>query len=815
MAGTRDQSDRSSEHLNAPEVGRPRGSVWRPLYAEGISWEGQVFIVGAEHDLATRLIVTKTRLAFISGGDIALDIPRRWLKPDARQTGEHKVRISITPEGAIPGSADTDRLSIIVRDGNETAKLITSLTGKSTNRAIAEAPIWDNRVGAAPAMALPPLPEFGVTPTEAKRSWPPTGPEAVPPPAPRRTEPAKPAGESIAAWTSRNLDRAAPAPEPVPATVSRAATRRATLGDGKTVSDLEVPIIPPTPTSNVSWVVRSLQVAILAILLGTGWYFGGERIANDFSFEAIGNRLQELTSEDDPGGELAGQPETNLDAPTPTSTTAAGDGTGGAGQADLSEVKSTEESSEPGIGGTTEDLPTVYPTAEPTDEPAPADEPAPTDEPTTEPTNEPAPTDEPTTEPTNEPAPTDEPTAESTDEPAPTDEPTAEPTDEPAPTDEPTAEPTDEPAPTDEPTSEPTTESTLEPTTEPTVEATAEPTEEPSVEPTTAATTEPTATIPAIEPQAPSVDPAVTPAQETVAGPFRLTIEGAATGEEVSTALPEVQPVTYGEWLVLSVYARNSSGTEQVFDMSQFKLLADGEEVMLDTGNSWVGSMLGFTPAYSNTDAILWAPDEAHRFALTFLAPIDAETLVLQVGDQSIDLSNSIAADGSLVMDTPQPTAPEVFEATVVEVIDAETIVIEKDGVQQTVKYLGIDAPTESDCFAGEATTANSELVAGKTVRLERQATDTDAKGNWVRDVWVADETGSYTLVSQALVREGAAAAAISEPNTRFASWLTSSEASAQSESVGLWATCGETGDSSGGETPSVNAIERREMSFE
>src|SRR5690348_1441869 len=111
MAGMRDRSgpaqdpvSHSTHHDSVPDVGRPRGSVWRPLYAEGIMWEGQVFIVGGEHDLAARLILTKVRLALISGGDIALEAPRRWLQPDARLSTENMVVLFLTPDGAMPGS---------------------------------------------------------------------------------------------------------------------------------------------------------------------------------------------------------------------------------------------------------------------------------------------------------------------------------------------------------------------------------------------------------------------------------------------------------------------------------------------------------------------------------------------------------------------------------------------------------------------------------------------------------------------------------------------------------------------------------------
>ena len=49
----------------APDVRRPRGGTWRRLEHEGIVWEGQVILMGAEVDLAARLIVTSLRAAFV------------------------------------------------------------------------------------------------------------------------------------------------------------------------------------------------------------------------------------------------------------------------------------------------------------------------------------------------------------------------------------------------------------------------------------------------------------------------------------------------------------------------------------------------------------------------------------------------------------------------------------------------------------------------------------------------------------------------------------------------------------------------------
>lgn len=247
--------------------------------------------------------------------------------------------------------------------------------------------------------------------------------------------------------------------------------------------------------------------------------------------------------------------------------------------------------------------------------------------------------------------------------------------------------------------------------------------------------------------------------------------------------------MTYGEWIVLVVSGQNWTAEEQAFDMRQFALIADGEEILLDVGNSWVATLLNQAPAYGNTDAILWAPGEQHEFVLTFLAPLDAESLSLRAGDQILDLGSILATAPSLA-DMRQTAAPDTIDATVVEVIDAETIVIERDGVQQSVRYLGIDIPSGDDCYATEATEVNRSLVEGRNVKIERQATDVDPRGNWVRDIWVEQDDGRYVLVAHQLVQEGAATAGISEPNTRFASWLRGAEAVAQAEGRGLWGSC-------------------------
>ncbi|HVL25666.1 MAG TPA: thermonuclease family protein [Thermomicrobiales bacterium] len=835
-----------------PEVGRPHAKAWRALEAEGIRWEGQVLIVGAQ-DLPARLILTRERLALVANGDIALDIPREWLRPEPRLAAENGVRLSITPEGA--SEREAQPMMLRARDGRgAAAQLVAVLTGRPLPveqrgtdhpHIMAEIPAWKTTVGAAPSIALPPLPDFGDEDDAPQQAWPPVEHEGVvaahrprPRPASPSDRPRERRPESIAAWTDRHLEAE---PGPVPMAVSRTARRQGTLADGVTVADEAVPAAAATAEQRGGQrVVWALRAAILLILVGTAAYFGRDRLALDV--DALRDRIPSDVqrtlgiADDEPEVAQTGQ----LGASTGDEGKVS-DGTDGASDDTLTSAEAAAQTEEAlAVGGTTSALPPTSagdvpedPTASqnqggaivPTEEPAPTDEPIATEEPV-------VPTEEPVVEPTAEPLPTEEP--------APTQapEPTIEPTQAPEPTAEPTIEPSAEPtvASTAEPTTEPTAEPTTEPTAEPTTEPTAEPTVEPTVAPTTAPVVAPTAEAtetttpeapatptvattpeatetaeaeetpaptPTTEPQAPSVAPETTPEQAVVADGFRYTIEGASVGETVPE-LPEINSVGgYGEWVVLSVYGENLADSEQVFDMGAFRLLADGQEVQVDVGNAWVSGLAGNTPAYGNTDAILWAAGEGHRFVLTFLAPPEAQTLVLEAGDQRIDLAPALENPTPLVGDEQTPAASDLLQGKVVDVIDGETILVEIDGTQIPVRYLGVDAPTGDACYAGEATKANGELVVGKAVTIERQATNTDARGNWVRDVWVANADGQPTLVSAQLVAQGAAKADISVPNTRFAGWLTQSQAQAQAADAGLWSTCGD----ESGRTPATTML--------
>ena len=147
---------------------------------------------------------------------------------------------------------------------------------------------------------------------------------------------------------------------------------------------------------------------------------------------------------------------------------------------------------------------------------------------------------------------------------------------------------------------------------------------------------------------------------------------------------------------------------------------------------------------------------------------------------------------------TPAPSQPALAPdgptttATVVRVIDGDTIVVALRGKQYHVRYIGMDTPesvkpdTPVQRMALEATAANKALVAGRTVILEKDVSETDQYGRLLRDVWV-ERGGRLILVGLELVRTGYASVTTFPPDVKYVDQLLAALDEARGRGVGLW----------------------------
>jgi len=121
-------------------------------------------------------------------------------------------------------------------------------------------------------------------------------------------------------------------------------------------------------------------------------------------------------------------------------------------------------------------------------------------------------------------------------------------------------------------------------------------------------------------------------------------------------------------------------------------------------------------------------------------------------------------------------------------VIDGDTFETENG---QKVRMIGIDAPEsvhpdkeKNTEFGKEASKFLKELLEGKSVRLEKDVSETDRYGRLLRYVYLADGT----FVNELIVKEGYARVSTYPPDVKFADVFVEAERYARENNKGLWA---------------------------
>lgn len=125
-------------------------------------------------------------------------------------------------------------------------------------------------------------------------------------------------------------------------------------------------------------------------------------------------------------------------------------------------------------------------------------------------------------------------------------------------------------------------------------------------------------------------------------------------------------------------------------------------------------------------------------------------------------------------------------QGEVVGVFNGDTIEVAIGGQNNTVRYIGIDAPDpepDPEPFAAEAQTENQTLVNGLTVSLVEDAQQMDDASRQLRYVIIGD-----TFVNYDLVRRGFAQAAPTPPNSNCDELFALAEEQARTEGLGMWA---------------------------
>jgi micrococcal nuclease len=133
--------------------------------------------------------------------------------------------------------------------------------------------------------------------------------------------------------------------------------------------------------------------------------------------------------------------------------------------------------------------------------------------------------------------------------------------------------------------------------------------------------------------------------------------------------------------------------------------------------------------------------------------------------------------------------------ATVVRVIDGDTIVLDIAGTQEHVRLIGIDTPETKkpdhpvECFGPEASARTGELLPpGTEVRLER---DVEPRDRFDRLLAYVFRASDGLFIERSLLDDGYAGPLTIAPNTAHRDELEAASAGARRRGAGLWSACG------------------------
>ncbi len=142
---------------------------------------------------------------------------------------------------------------------------------------------------------------------------------------------------------------------------------------------------------------------------------------------------------------------------------------------------------------------------------------------------------------------------------------------------------------------------------------------------------------------------------------------------------------------------------------------------------------------------------------------------------------------------SPPPSPQTGAAPTVSHVIDGDTIVVNLDGHEATVRLVGLDTPETVhperpvECFGPEASAFTSSLLPpGTAVSLERDREERDAFGRLL--LYVHRSDGLF--VNHELVARGFATVLVIPPNDAYAPSLREAESAARTAGAGLWGAC-------------------------
>ncbi|MCC6224900.1 MAG: thermonuclease family protein [Microthrixaceae bacterium] len=153
-----------------------------------------------------------------------------------------------------------------------------------------------------------------------------------------------------------------------------------------------------------------------------------------------------------------------------------------------------------------------------------------------------------------------------------------------------------------------------------------------------------------------------------------------------------------------------------------------------------------------------------------------------------------LVAIGALLAGCAETPSRPAGAATVLRVVDGDTVVVNIGGSEENVRLIGVDTPETVDprrpvgCFGKEAGAHTKSLLPeGTEVRLERDVEQRDRYGRLLAYLY---RSRDGLFVNDALLRDGYGQLLTIPPNIAHVERFTASQRAARESGSGLWSAC-------------------------
>lgn len=148
-------------------------------------------------------------------------------------------------------------------------------------------------------------------------------------------------------------------------------------------------------------------------------------------------------------------------------------------------------------------------------------------------------------------------------------------------------------------------------------------------------------------------------------------------------------------------------------------------------------------------------------------------------------------------------TSDSYIEATIIKVVDGDTIWVKYDGYKKKVRFIGIDSPelefynnSGADSQGQQALNYTSGiLTAGRKVYLQKDVSDVDDYDRQLRYIWLNkpsdnknDDEIRSNMVNAMIILNGYAEAKEYAPDTKYSKKFSKYESEAKENQIGIWA---------------------------